>query len=315
MFRTMVVAAVVSALSCVIGCHRVRLFLGVETEECISAEEFSSVPLVSRLAVAVDRGEKAAIAAAVTAGADVNAFGSSGFRLLDWAMVRNKPVSFETLLDQGADVMADYRDPRSVPNASYNCTILQRVLEANGSEFIEAVLRNGMKPNHVPFPEDGRSLLFFSLKSKDTRVLAALLDAGACVNQRDRWGNLPLSDAGTGRNFKAAWLLLQRGADPAAKDNWGNDFVKGLKEYGSRGVRPDHRESFEAIVDELVKRGLLTRRDIFEADKPKPSVLDGPPGITVIEHAPDSEAGQAILDLDRREREFYERQRREKMSQ
>jgi len=275
------------------------LFLGVEAEERITAEEFSSIPLVRRLAVAVDRGDRAAIAAAVTAGADVNAFGNSGFRLLDWAMVRNKPVSFETLLDQGADVMADYRDPRGVPDISYNCSILQRVLEADGPEFIQAVLRNGMQPNHVPFPEDGRSLLFFVLKSSDTRVLAALLDAGASVNQRDRWGNLPLSDAGTGRNFKAAWFLLQRGADPVAKDNWGNDFVKGLKEYGSLGVRPEQREYFEKVVDELVQRGLLTRQDIVEADKPKTPNA----GITVIEHAADSEAGRAISELDRRERE------------
>jgi len=299
MFRIAVVAAVMSALSCAIGCHRVRLFLGVEAEERITAEEFSSIPLVRRLAVAVDRGDRAAIAAAVTAGADVNAFGNSGFRLLDWAMVRNKPVSFETLLDQGADVMADYRDPRGVPDISYNCSILQRVLEADGPEFIQAVLRNGMQPNHVPFPEDGRSLLFFVLKSSDTRVLAALLDAGASVNQRDRWGNLPLSDAGTGRNFKAAWFLLQRGADPVAKDNWGNDFVKGLKEYGSRGVRPEQREYFEKVVDELVQRGFLTRQDIVEADKPKTPNA----GITVIEHAADSEAGRAISELDRRERE------------
>jgi ankyrin repeat protein len=275
------------------------LFLGVEAEERISAEEFSSLPLVRRLAIAVDRGDRMAIAAAVTAGADVNAFGDRGFRMLDWAMVRNKPVSFETLLNQGADVMVDYRDPRSVPDVSYNCTILQRILETDRPEFIEAVLRNGMQPNHVPFPEDGRSLIFFALKSRDTRVLAALLDAGARVNQRDRWGNLPLSDAGAGRNFKAAWLLLQRGADPAANDNWGNDFVKGLKEYGSRGVRPEQREYFENLVDELVRRGLLTRQDIVEADKPKTPNA----GITVIEHSPDSEAGQAILKLDQLERE------------
>jgi hypothetical protein len=34
--------------------------------------------------------------------------------------------------------------------------------------------------------------------------------------------------------------------------------------------------------------------------------------ITVIEHSPDSEAGQELLRLDQAEREFYERQRRSK---
>ena len=314
MFRITLVTTLVTVLSCAIGCHRVRLFLGVEAEERISAEEFSSVPLIRRLAIAVDRGDREEIAAAVAAGADVNVFGHGGFRLLDWAVARNKPVSFEALLEQGAEVMVEYRDPQVVPDASYNCTILQRVLETEGPEFIQAVLRNGMQPNHVPFPQDGRSLPFFALKSSDTRVLSALLDAGASVSQPDRFGSPLLCDAGNGRNFKAAWLLLQRGADPTAEDSWGNNFVTGLKEFGSRGVRPEQREYFEAVVAELVHRGLLTRQDIFEADKPKPSVLDGPPGITVIEHAPDSEAGQAIFDLDRREREFHERQKREKMS-
>jgi len=306
MFRITVVAAVVAALSCAIGCHRVRLFLGVEAEELISAEEFSSVPLVRRLAVAVDRGDRMEIAAAVTAGADVNALGNSGFRLLDWAMVRNKPVGFETLLDQGADVMADYRDPRVVADVSYNCKVLQRVLEADSPEFIEAVLRKGMEPNHVPVPENGCSLIFFSLKSGSARVLTALLDAGASFNQKDRWGNLPLSDAGIGSNFKAAWILLQRGADPTARDRNGKDFVWRLKEYGSRGVRPDQREYFEKVVDELVQRGLLTRQDIVEADKPK--TPNG--GITVIEHSPDSEAGRAILELDRHQREANSRENR-----
>ena len=306
MLRVNVVVGIVLVLSCLVGCHRAKMLLGVEAEENISAEEFSSIPLIRRLAIAVDRGDRAGIAAAVAAGADVNVFGHGGFRLLDWAVTRNKPVSFEALLEQGADVMVEYRDPHVVPDASHNCTILQRVLETDGPEFIQAVLRNGMRPNHVPFSKDGRSLPFFALKSSDTRVLSTLLDAGASVNQRDRFGSPLLCDAGNGRNFKAAWLLLQRGADPTAEDNWGNNFVAGLKEFGSRGVRPDQREYFEKVVDELVQRGLLTRQDIVEADKPKTPNS----GITVIEHAPDSEAGQELLRLDQTEREFYERQRR-----
>jgi hypothetical protein len=109
-----------------------------------------------------------------------------------------------------------------------------------------------------------------------------------------------------GRNYNIAWLLLRNGADPTVKDKLGHDFVWGLKEYGSRGVRPDQRESFDAIVDELVRRGLLTRQDITEANKLKESPPDVESGITVIEHSPDSEAGQAILKLDQLEREAGE---------
>ena len=70
--------------------------------------------------------------------------------------------------------------------------------------------------------------------------------------------------------------------------------MKGLKEYGSRGVRPDQREYFEKVVDELVQRGLLTRQDIIEADRPKTPNA----GVTVIKHDADSEAGRAISELE-----------------
>jgi len=290
-------------------------FLGYLQEEHITPTAFSSEPLIRKLAIAVEKADMKEISAAVQAGADVDAFGRTGFRLLDWAIARNNPRGFEALLAQGASLDALYRDPKTVPDRSYNLTILERVLGTNSGEFIGVVLRSGVDLDHVPFPEDGRSLLFFASDAGASRVVDALLDKGAAIDYRDNSGNTPLFDAMLMRNYTTAWHLLRRGADPTARNRHGNDFVWGLKEWGSRGVRPDHRESFEAIVDELVKRGLLTRQDIFEADKPKPSVLDGPPGITVIEHAPDSEAGQAILDLDRREREFYERQRREKMSQ
>jgi hypothetical protein len=92
---------------------------------------------------------------------------------------------------------------------------------------------------------------------------------------------------------------LQRGADPTVGSDEGKDLAAMLKSYGSRGVLPEQREYFEKVVDELVRRGLLTRQDIVEADKPKTPNS----GITVIEHAADSEAGRAISELERRERE------------
>ena len=279
------------------GCHKVGHFLGYVREELITPAEFSSEPLIRRLAIAVEKVDRKEISAAVQAGADVNAFGRAGFRLLDWALARNNPRGFEALLGQGASLDALYRDPKTVPDRSYNLTILERVLGTDSGEFIGVVLRSGVDPDHVLFPEDGRSLLFFASDARAPRVVDALLDNGAAIDHRDNSGNTPLFDAMLMCNYTTAWHLLQRGADPSARNRHGNDFIWGLKEYGSRGVRPDHRESFEAIVSELVRRGLLTREDIVEADKPKTPNS----GITVIEHSPNSEAGQAILELDRRE--------------
>ena len=58
------------------------------------------------------------------------------------------------------------------------------------------------------------------------------------------------------------------------------------------------------MVSELIDRGLLTRQDIVEANKPKTPNA----GVTVIEHGADSEAGRALSELDRREREANARE-------
>jgi hypothetical protein len=169
-------------------------------------------------------------------------------------------------------------------------------------------LRQGLDPDYVPHPEDQRTLLFIAVSRHSIPVIKALAAAGADIDRQETSGYTPLIRAFMGGSYNEARALLQCGADPKVCDHRGFDCVWELKQYGSRGVRPDQRESFEKVVNELVNRGLLTHQDIIEADKPKPSVLgDGPPGVTVIEHAPDSEAGQAILELDRAEREANRR--------
>jgi hypothetical protein len=177
--------------------------------------------------------------------------------------------------------------------------MLEKIIENKDQRFLEAALRQGLDPDNAPNKIEKRSLLFFAVSSHSQPAIETLLAAGADIDWQDYSGYTPLVDARMGRNYNTAWFLLRNGGDPTVKDKLGHDFVWGLKQYGSRGVRPDHRESFEAIVDELVRRGLLTRQDIVEADKPKTSNA----GVTVIEHDADSEAGKAIRELDRREQE------------
>jgi hypothetical protein len=109
-------------------------------------------------------------------------------------------------------------------------------------------------------------------------------------------------------DFKTMWFLMQRGADPTTGSSRNADIPSQLKTYGSRGVRPDQRQYFEKVVADLEARGLITRQDIIEADKPKHARgSPSQPTATVIEHSPDSEAGQAILRLDQFEREANHR--------
>ena len=271
----------------------------------MTPEDFAIDPPLRRLAEAVDRGDAAAIASAVKAGADVNAYGKGGYRLLYWAMARGKVEGFQQLLNYDALLDDDYRDSSYLRDPSYNRAVFEKMIENEDQRFLEAALRQGLNPDYAPNEIEKRSLLFFAVSSHSHPAIETLLAAGANINWQDYSGYTPIVDARMGRNYNTAWFLLRNGADPTVKDELGHDFIWGLKEYGSRGVRPDHRESFEAIVSELVRRGLLTRQDIVDADKPKTPNS----GITVIEHAADSEAGQAILELDRREREANARDR------
>lgn len=294
-----------------VGCeYSLMTFVGPGAST-MTPQQFSNNPILRRLAEAVDLGDDAAIAAAVHAGADVNALGTGGFRLLYWAMARGNAKGFEELLKQGATLEADYRDPEYLPDISYNDTVLEHVLGCQDTRFLEAALRQGLDPNYIPHQEDQFTLLFIAVLRHSVPAIRVLCAAGAEINRQETSGYTPLIMAGMGRSYNEAWALLVCGADPTVCDHLGHGFVWELKQYGSRGVRPDQRKSFEEVVDELVKRGLLTHQDIIEADKPKRSVLnDGPPGITVIEHSPDSEAGQAILELDRLKREASRREQR-----
>jgi hypothetical protein len=275
----------------------------------VSPAEFYTDAVQVRLAVAVDAGDAAAVEAAVRDGADVHAWGRDGYSILYWAMARKNVAGFEALLKNGADVAGDYRDPAFLKENRLRDFIVRLTLEVADPGFLKAALRQGLDPNYVLDKDSNESLLFLAGGRHNEPALQLLLDSGANIEQQNHLGYTALGEAMLRCDFKTMRFLMERGADPTAKNVFGHDLSWQLREYGSRGVRPEHREYFEKVVSELVRRGLLTRQDIVEADKPKTPNA----GITVIEHSPDSEAGQAILQLDQKEREFYERQSQEKM--
>jgi ankyrin repeat protein len=264
-----------------------------------SPDTFFSEPLQVRLAAAVDRGDEAGVEAAVKAGADVNARGRDGYSLLYWAMARDCVAGFESLVKHGADVTRECRDPAQVSDPRTNDRPIRLSLGAKNPGFLDAILRHGFDPDFVLSRSGGETLLFGAVYDHSEPAIKTLLDAGASIDHRDIAGYTPIVSAWQICDFEAVWFLLERRADPTVGSDEGKDLAAMLKSYGSRGVLPEQREYFEKVVDELVRRGLLTRQDIVEADKPKTPNA----GITVIEHAADSEAGRAISELERRERE------------
>jgi ankyrin repeat protein len=287
------------SVSIVCGCRPAAVPFEGRSMKQVPPGEFFTDPLQVRLAVAVDAGDAAAVEATVRDGADVHAWGKHGYSILYWAMARKNVAGFEALLKNDADVTSDYRDPAVVKENRLRDFIVRLTLEVADPGFLRAALRQGLDPNYVLDKESNESLLFLAGGRHNEPALRLLLDSGANIEQQNHLGYTALGEAMLRRDFKTMQFLMERGADPTVKNVFGHDVSWQLREYGSRGVRPDHQESFEAIVDELVRRGLLTRQDIVEADKPKTPNA----GITVIEHSPDSEAGQAIIKLDQLERE------------
>jgi hypothetical protein len=302
--RAMVSLLVSVAIVC--GCSPTATPFESRSMKQVPPGEFYTDPLQVRLAAAVDAGDTAAVVAAVRDGADVHAWGKDGYSILYWAMARKNVAGFEALLKNGADVAGDYRDPAVVTENRLRDFIVRLTLEVADPGFLKAALRQGLNPNYVLDKDSNESLLFLAGGRHNEPALQILLDSGANIEQQNHLGYTALGEAMLRRDSKTMWFLMERGAELTVKNVFGHDLAWQLREYGSRGVRPEQREYFEKVVDELVRRGLLTRQDIVEADKPKTPNA----GITVIEHSPDSEAGQAILELDRREREARGRENR-----
>jgi hypothetical protein len=210
-------------------------------------------------------------------------------------------------------------------------------VDEGDASVVEAAVRAGADVH--AWGKDGYSILYWALARNNVAGFEALVKNGADITgeyrdpatlKENRFRDFVIQLALEVPDPAFLGAALRHGLDPnyeldkTSKESLlflagmpmtgydqGSDVPTQFKTYGSRGVRPDQREYFEKVVAELIERGLLTRQDIVEADKPKRSALDdGPSGVTVIEHSPDSEAGQAILEMDRKEREANERDRR-----
>jgi hypothetical protein len=303
-FELPAMVLVMVSVAIVCGCRPTAAPFEGRSMKQIPPGEFYADPLQVRLAEAVDAGDAAAVESAVRDGADVHVWGKDGYSILYWAMARKNVSGFEALLKNGADVASDYRAPAVLKENRLRDFIVRLTLEVADPGFLKAALRQGLDPDYVLDKDSNESLLFLAGGQHNEPALQLLIDSGANIEQQNHLGYTPLGEAMLRRDFKSMWFLMERGADPTVRNTFGHDLSWQLREYGSRGVRPEQREYFEKIVTELIHRGLLTRQDIVEADKPKMPNS----GITVIEHSPDSEAGQELLRLDQAEREFYQRQ-------
>lgn len=152
------------------------------------------------------------------AGADVNYVNAGGYSVLTSAMFRPplEPVAqhlavLNTLLDAGAPRNEVSRHGESALSVASQRGMFQAVL---------LLVERGADPRPL-----GWNALHLAVAAGDLEAVAARLDEGADLEQRDAWQRTPLLLAIQAGQRRIAELLLARGADRQAKGRCGQTAV------------------------------------------------------------------------------------------
>jgi len=177
-------------------------------------------------------------------GADVNArHGEAGSTPLQYAVLTGRVPLVRLLLDAGARATGEYRDGQSLLHAAAargsvpvldllldNAKMNVQTLDSNGNTpldsavlhgqqgAVETLLRHHADAKYV-HPIDGRGALHEACMRGFADLLQPLLDAGADLNARDRFGQTPLDIALAYKNGKVVATLLQLGQRLAESQN------------------------------------------------------------------------------------------------
>jgi hypothetical protein len=285
-----------------IGCGVDPRQAAVGRLKAMKASDYFTDPLQQQLAEAVQRGDPKGIDNAILQGAKVNSTGKDGLPLLLWALAKQNLVGFESLLNHGADLAANVRDPSLTPPGQRTEKVIELVVAEPDTAYLQAAMKSGFSPDFVADPAANETLLFRTIWAHSTRAAGVLLDHGALIDHLNSENITPIRQAQLIDFYEMVWFLIERGADLMIKDKWQFDLAAHVKSLGTRGVTPEQMPYFEKVVTELEKRGLITRQDIVNADKPKNGS-----GVKTIVHPPDSEIGKAIREMDKAEQEAIRR--------
>ena len=190
---------------------------------------------VTPLLVAAADAGGAMVALLLGAGADPNAVPSSGETALMAAARTGRVESVRALLQRGADVNAGDAARQQTPlmwaAAHAHADVVQLLVEGGADVHARTATRrrlgfvagNRNGTGHNPeairhysreFAEGGFTALLFAAREDNEAAAAALLAAGAQVNDTDASGASALVIAAHSDSARVARLLLERGADP-----------------------------------------------------------------------------------------------------
>lgn len=171
-------------------------------------------PAAQELAQAVSAGSPDRIRALVQGGVSVDAAGTDGLTMLQWAILERRVRSVQTLLELGADVEKHGLD---------GSTALHTAAVVGSPEDVRLLLETGVDPD-LRHAETDMTPLMHAVGMRTTEHFHLLLDAGADPTLTDRAGGTALHGAAMVNAGAHVLALLERGADPRAVDGLGATF-------------------------------------------------------------------------------------------
>ena len=147
---------------------------------------------------------------------NVNSKGTNGITPLLFCYLHGDKKGFQALLEHSADPNVIAKDGASV-----------MYLAAGNTDFewLEAALKHGGDPNLVVYFPQSKTVCtpifatFFTGIEKRSRHRNAelLVAAGANINYRSNYNELPVSEAAITKHYEVVYVLLQNGADVTAR--------------------------------------------------------------------------------------------------
>lgn len=206
------------------------------------------------LAHAIEQGDVDDVVKLVSE-TDLNKPGKEEMTPLFWAImnaVDNKKTPTQlkmitVLVKAGADPLQPRPAGKSSP-AEY-------VLKADSDDWIKALLDGGLSPD-AKDKTYKEPIIFETIKAKNTRTLAAMLDKGANINITDSLGNTLLIEALNFGKYDHVLLLLDRGADAEIRGHGGWTLGSLLQRHlDSAKEGSEQYQMLNKIKETLIKHG------------------------------------------------------------
>jgi len=195
-------------------------FAGKPSEE-ILVQHFHDAATGKMVRAALD-GNAKKVDRMLANGAKINARADEGLTPLILAVMQKNKRAVEILLDRNAN-----------PNllADKGRSAMSEAAEAKEPWFLEQLIKHGGDPN-LDDLYLGETPVFPAAKYGLIENMHCLIAAGAKLNHRDGTGQTAIINAAQLNQYEAAWVLLEAGANPMIKDNFGTTIMYEIQHYG-----------------------------------------------------------------------------------